>query len=128
MAIRKTLEDRLERLETGATGITTPVSGSRSVSPVTAADIPGEIASLSQLLAIAKSKAEVRINQVMDIVRTHIGTGFFEWDASHLGGGVYWTAILLTRSGGSEEDVTLCLQALNECRWAFSKGMDRSAE
>lgn len=38
---------------------------------------------------------------------------FFEWGASLVRDGTYYTAMLLARSGGSDEDVAICLQALN---------------
>lgn len=123
---RRALEDRLELLGVAASGGSLPRS--RSVSPVTTTDIPGEIERVKTLLTVARSKCDLRIRQIVDIVRRHIGTSFFEWDASHVRDGVYWASVLLAREGGSDEDISICLQALNESRWAFSKGQERSQE
>lgn len=131
MVMLKALEDRLERLEAVAAGGSgnNSASRSRSASPVmNRANIPGEINRLSQLVTIAKSKCEIRSRQIVDIVRFHLGSPFFEWDASHVRDGTYWAAVALARDGGKDEDVALCLQALNEGRWAFTKGIGGNAE
>ena len=44
---------------------------------------------------------------------------FFEWDASLVRDGTYDAAMLLTKAGGSDEDVAVCIQALN-----VSDGLD----
>jgi hypothetical protein len=38
---------------------------------------------------------------------------FFEWDASLVRDGTFYAAKLLPRMGGSEDDIAICLQALN---------------
>jgi hypothetical protein len=53
---------------------------------------------------------------------------FFEWDASLVRDGTYYAAMLLARGGGSDEDISICLQALNELRWAHGKCWERSNE
>ena len=40
---------------------------------------------------------------------------FFEWDASLVRDGTFYTAKLLAQTCGSEEDIAICLQALNVC-------------
>lgn len=42
--------------------------------------------------------------------------------------GTYYTAMLLAKNHGSDEDISICIQALNELRWAHAKAWDRSAE
>ena len=69
---------------------------------------------------------------------------FFEWDASLVRDGMYYAAMLHAKGGGSDEDIALCIQALNvsvslrdiycgllirqEMRWAQAKAWERSAE
>lgn len=40
--------------------------------------------------------------------------------------GTYYAAMLLAKDHGTEEDVAVCLQALNEMRWAYAKTGERS--
>ncbi|ORY32498.1 hypothetical protein BCR39DRAFT_522503 [Naematelia encephala] len=89
---------------------------------------PDDIVGLQHLLDIAQSKCEVKTRQIVELVKRHVGTRFFEWDASLVRDGTYYAAMLLARAGGSDEDVAVCVRALNELRWAHAKAWDRSAD
>jgi hypothetical protein len=97
---------------------------------------------------IARAKCDQLTRLIVDIVKMHINTTFFEWDASLVRGmfhfhaypckigsdaifsilsdGTYYAAMLLAKENGTEEDVAACLQALNEMRWAYAKTGERS--
>lgn len=107
--------------------------------------IESQILTLVHLLEIAKSKCDFKTRQIMSIVRQHVGTRsapqpermrpcqltlrrFFEWDASLVRDGTYYAAMLMAKHYGSDDDIALCVQALNELRWAHAKAWSRSAE
>ncbi|RXK40132.1 hypothetical protein M231_02589 [Tremella mesenterica] len=115
--IRTSLEKRLEGIvsQTGAY-ISDPDSTN------------GEVTNLRHLLDISKSKCEVQTRQTMDIIKRHVGTSFFEWDASLVRDGTYYTAMLLAKMRDTDEDIVICLRALNELRWAHAKSFERSAD
>ena len=76
-------------------------------------DEDAEVVQLRHLVDIAKSKCEVKTKQILGMVRRHVGSRFFEWDASLVRDGTYYAARLLPGLGMSEEDMGFCLQALN---------------
>ncbi|OCF36737.1 hypothetical protein I316_01333 [Kwoniella heveanensis BCC8398] len=121
--IRTNLEDRLAKLSAAQTSAFITDSN-----PSTPEAMHNDLVGVQHLLDIAKSKCEVKTRQIMEIVRHHVGTRFFEWDASLVRDGTYYTAMLLARAGGSDEDIQICIQALNELRWAHAKAWERSAE
>ncbi|WWC70299.1 uncharacterized protein I206_104249 [Kwoniella pini CBS 10737] len=123
--IRNNLEDRVNKLSEAQAQITAYITESN---PSTPEALHNDLVQLQHLLDIAKSKCEVKTRQIMEIVRTHVGTRFFEWDASLVRDGTFYTAMLLARSGGSEEDIQLCIRALNELRWAHAKAWERSID
>ncbi|KAG7531622.1 hypothetical protein FFLO_04206 [Filobasidium floriforme] len=81
---------------------------------------------IKHLHDIARAKCEQLTRLIVDIVKMHINTSFFEWDASLVRDGTYYAAMLLAKDHGTEEDVAACLQALNEMRWAYAKTGERS--
>ncbi|KAL7421552.1 hypothetical protein Q5752_003321 [Cryptotrichosporon argae] len=118
--VRTTLEERLAKLEqdTGAF-VSDPNSPDARL---------GERTTLAHLVDIARAKCDAQTRMVVDIVRARVGTSFFEWDASLVRDGTYYAAMQLARAGGSDDDVALCLRAINEVRWAHAKSVERSAE
>lgn len=79
----------------------------------------------TRLLKIADARCHEVVRRVVAIIRQHLGTPFFEYDASLVRDGCFFAGFLLAGEGGSDEDVQTCLQALREMRWAFSKGEER---
>ncbi|WVW83759.1 hypothetical protein I302_105780 [Kwoniella bestiolae CBS 10118] len=121
--IRNNLEDRISKLAQAQT--TAFITESN---PSTPEAMHNDLVNAQHLLDISKSKCEVQTRQIMEIVRRHVGTRFFEWDASLVRDGTYYTAMLLARSGGSDEDIQICIRALNELRWAHAKAWERSID
>jgi hypothetical protein len=79
----------------------------------------------TRLLKIADARCHEVVRRVVVIIRQHLGTPFFEYDASLARDGCFFAGFLLAGEGGSDEDVQICLQALRQMRWAFSKGEER---
>ncbi|KAH9998171.1 hypothetical protein BJV74DRAFT_825872 [Russula compacta] len=79
----------------------------------------------TRLLKIADARCHEVVRRVVAIIRQHLGTPFFEYDASLVRDGCFFAGFLLAGEGGSDEDVQTCLQALRQMRWAFSKGEER---
>nr|XP_018263170.1 uncharacterized protein I303_04663 [Kwoniella dejecticola CBS 10117]OBR85328.1 hypothetical protein I303_04663 [Kwoniella dejecticola CBS 10117] len=123
--IRNNLEERINKLSQAQAQITAYITESN---PSTPEAMHNDLIHAQHLLDIAKSKCEVKTRQIMEIIRTHVGTRFFEWDASLVRDGTYYTAMLLARAGGSDEDIQLCIRALNELRWAHAKAWERSID
>jgi len=99
----------------GSLNITLPNSSPRSAQLDTA----------TRLLKIADARCHEVVRRVVVIIRQHLGTPFFEYDASLARDGCFFAGFLLAGEGGSDEDVQTCLQALRQMRWAFSKGEER---
>ncbi|KZS99138.1 hypothetical protein SISNIDRAFT_492392 [Sistotremastrum niveocremeum HHB9708] len=79
----------------------------------------------NRLHTISEAKCHDLVRTVCDVIRRHLGTSFFAYDASLTRDGVFFASFLLARELGSEDDVHICLQALSEMRWAFSKSEER---
>jgi hypothetical protein len=79
----------------------------------------------TRLLKIADARCHEVVQRVVLIIRQHLGTPFFEYDASLVRDGCFFAGFLLAGEGGSDEDVQTCLQSLRQMRWAFSKGEER---
>jgi len=79
----------------------------------------------TRLLKIADARCHEVVQLVVAIIRQHLGTPFFEYDASLVRDGCFFAGFLLAGEGGSDEDIQICLQALRQMRWAFSKGEER---
>lgn len=125
--IRRHLEDRLERLQAKRLSMCSDDSNSRPPSPLSR-DLSSDLAQVRHLFDLARTRCEIKVNQVTAIIRQHLGAQLFEWDASLVRDGTFNAAMLLARTGGSDDDVNICLQALNESRWAHSKSSERSQE
>lgn len=52
---------------------------------------------------------------------------FFEWDALLVRDAVYELAHSLVNHGGSDQDISVCLQAMDDMRWALSQSAERIA-
>ncbi|CCA70017.1 hypothetical protein PIIN_03957 [Serendipita indica DSM 11827] len=93
-------------------------------------DSPGTVESLvrdlNKYLAIAESKCYDLLDHVVVLIRRHLGSSFFAYDASLVRDGCFFAGHTLAMMPGRDEDVKACLQALSEMRWAFSKGYERS--
>jgi hypothetical protein len=83
---------------------------------------------LRHLHELARTRCELKMSQVTDIIRRHLGAQMFEWDASLVRDGTYQAAMLLVASGGTDDDVNVFLQALNEGRWVHSKSAEHSQD
>lgn len=122
--IYNNLEARRQKLSDTAAQVTARIT--ESVSP-SSANSPGaihaDLISIGHLLDIAKSKCEVKTRQIVDLVKTYVGTRFFEWDASLVRDGTYYAAMWLVKQGGSSEDVAVCIQALNVSKFIWIKLM-----
>jgi hypothetical protein len=79
----------------------------------------------TRLLKIADARCHEVVRRVIVIIRQHLGTPFFEYDASLVRDGCFFAGFLLAGEGGSDEHVQICLQALRQMRWAFSKSEER---
>lgn len=119
------LEDRLNRLQAKSTSM-----GAETSQPPSprSTDMLSDIAQVRHLLELARTRCEIKSGQVTAIVRQHLGGPLFEWDAGIVRDGTYHAAMMLAQNGGSDEDASVCLQALNENRWAYSKSAERSQE
>ncbi|KAJ9097370.1 hypothetical protein QFC19_006839 [Naganishia cerealis] len=104
------------------------------------------LSEIQHLRSIARAKCDYVLREIASIVKQHINTTFFEWDASLVRGtwschshllllpftssfgtdGTYYAAILLAETNGSDNDITACLEALSEMRWAFARTQERS--
>jgi hypothetical protein len=82
----------------------------------------------SQLHSVAEDRCRQYARLVFAIVRRHIGSSFFQYDASFVLDGCFHAALSLAHDSGSEEEINICIQALRDMRWAFSKSDRREKE
>jgi len=81
---------------------------------------------IQRLYSIAQSKCHFLVRTVGSIIKQHLGTSFFQYDAFQIRDGVFFAGLLLANDGiGSMEDINLCVSALREMRWAYSKSEER---
>ena len=80
---------------------------------------------LVRLHAKANTKCHGVVRQVVIILRKNLGTPFFPFDAALVRDGCFFAGFLLAGESGSRDDVEVCLAALAEMRWAFSKTDER---
>lgn len=80
---------------------------------------------VTQLHSLAENKCQHFAHLVINIARRHIGSSFFEYDASLVRDGCFLAGVLLAGDSGTEEELNTCLQALRDMRWAFSKSDER---
>ncbi|CAE6412034.1 unnamed protein product [Rhizoctonia solani] len=85
------------------------------------------LAKLTRLHAIAEGKCQDVAGQIVTLIRRHLGSSFFQYDASLVRDGCFYAGLCLARDSGTEEDIRTCVQALEEMRWAFSKSEERIA-
>lgn len=71
------------------------------------------------------SKCHAVVRDVVRILRRNLGTAFFHYDAALVRDSCFFAGFLLASENGSREDVEVCLTALSEMRWAFSKSDER---
>ncbi|OXM82077.1 hypothetical protein C364_00184 [Cryptococcus neoformans Bt63] len=127
--IYNNLEARRQKLSDTGVQFTARITESTSPSTANSPEVThADVVAIDHLLDIAKSKCEVKTRQIVDLVKMYVGTRFFEWDASLVRDGTYYAAMWLVKQGGSSEDVAVCIQALNELRWAHAKAWERSAD
>lgn len=65
--------------------------------------------------------------QIVTLIRRHLGSSFFQYDASLVRDGCFYAGLCLARDSGTEDDILTCIRALEEMRWAFSKSEERIA-
>jgi len=81
---------------------------------------------IQRLYSIAQSKCHYLVRTVGTLIKQHLGTSFFQYDAFQIRDGVFFAGLLLANDGiGSAEDINLCISALREMRWAYSKSEER---
>jgi len=81
---------------------------------------------IQRLYSIAQSKCHYLVRAVGTLIKQHLGTSFFQYDAFQIRDGVFFAGLLLANDGiGSTEDINLCISALREMRWAYSKSEER---
>ncbi|KAJ2968291.1 hypothetical protein NUW54_g13260 [Trametes sanguinea] len=73
----------------------------------------------------ANTKCHAVVRNVVAILRRNLGTPFFQYDAALVRDGCFFAGFLLAGENGTREDVEICLRALSEMRWAFSKNDER---
>ncbi|KAF8509550.1 hypothetical protein JB92DRAFT_3083744 [Gautieria morchelliformis] len=81
--------------------------------------------SLIHLHMIAESKCQDVAQHVVSLVQRHLGTSFFEYDASLVRDGCFFAGYMLAGEDGTDDQANTCLKALSEMRWAFSKSEER---
>ena len=75
------------------------------------------LSSLIHLHTIAEAKCQDIAQHVASLVRRHLGTSFFEYDASLVRDGCFFAGYILAGQG---EQSNICMQALSEMRWCAS--------
>ncbi|KAI0831185.1 hypothetical protein BC628DRAFT_1311765 [Trametes gibbosa] len=73
----------------------------------------------------ANSKCHTVVRHVVAILRKNLGTPFFQYDAALTRDGCFFAGFLLAGESGTREEVEICLRALSEMRWTFSKSTER---
>lgn len=76
--------------------------------------------SLLHLHTIAESKCLDVAQHVVSLVRRHLGSSFFEYDASLVRDGCFFAGYMLPADSTDERGDT-CLRALSEMRWYVQK-------
>lgn len=73
----------------------------------------------------ARSRCHSVVRNVVTIIQRNLGTSFFQFDAALVRDGCFFAGFLLAGESGSKAEVDICLQALREIRWIFSKSEER---
>lgn len=79
----------------------------------------------ASLYNVADARCQHFGRLVIAILHRQSGTSFFKYDASLVRDGCFYTGLLLAGDSGSDEDITVCLSALRDMRWGFSKSAER---
>lgn len=87
---------------------------------------PATTDAATRLLKVATTRCYTTVKRVVSIIRRFSGTAFFEYDASLVRDGVFFAGFMVAGESGTEDDVHVCLQALHQMRWAFSKNEERA--
>lgn len=81
---------------------------------------------LMRLYEDAKIRCDSAVRNVVLIIQQNLGTDFFRYDACLVRDGCFFAAFVLANDpAGTKEDVDVCLQALSQMRWIFSKSDER---
>lgn len=70
-----------------------------------------------RLHSIAEAKCQDVVQHVVGLVHRHLGTSFFEYDASMVRDGCFFAGYMLATDEGTEEQCDICVKALSEMRW-----------
>ena len=73
----------------------------------------------------AKARCDSIVRDVLNIIRVNLTTDLFRYDACLVRDGCFFAAFVLADGSGSQEDVDVCLTALSQMRWIFSKSEER---
>ncbi|TBU32375.1 hypothetical protein BD309DRAFT_879221 [Dichomitus squalens] len=73
----------------------------------------------------ANTKCHTVVRHVVTILRRNLGSPFFQYDAALVRDGCFFAGFLLAGENGTRDDVEVCLAALSEMKWAFSKNDER---
>jgi hypothetical protein len=80
---------------------------------------------VNKLYSIAQTKSLYYVQSVLTVIKHYLGTSFFQHDALLVRDGVFYAGFLLASEAREADDINLCLSALREMRWAFSKSEER---
>jgi hypothetical protein len=80
---------------------------------------------IARLHEKAKARCHAVARKVVSIIKRNLGTAFFQYDASLVRDGCFFAAFLLAKESGTNEEVEVCMQAMREMRWVFSKAEER---
>ncbi|TFK55186.1 hypothetical protein OE88DRAFT_1780189 [Heliocybe sulcata] len=79
-----------------------------------------------RLHPMATQKCHVLVRTIVQIIRNNLGTSFFEYDAGIVRDGCFFAGFMMAGEGvGSDEDVGVCLRALEEMQWGLCKSEER---
>ncbi|KAI0079977.1 hypothetical protein K474DRAFT_438548 [Panus rudis PR-1116 ss-1] len=88
--------------------------------------IPGAVRNdVYRLYESARTRCHSVVRSVVGIISRNLGTSFFQFDAALVRDGCFFAGFLLAGELGTQSDVDVCLQALGEMRWVFSKSEER---
>lgn len=73
----------------------------------------------------AKTRCHVAARDVVAIIKQNLGSAFFQYDASLVRDGCFFAAFLLASESGTNDEIEVCIQALQEMRWLYSRSEER---
>lgn len=80
-----------------------------------------------RLFQAATNCCHQSLKPIMHIIRSQIDNQFFDYMAPLVRDGTFFAGHLLAKEVGATEDVGLCIRALGQMRWAFSKREEKEA-